>query len=390
VNKSRYDLIVVGAGPAGSVCAWTAAKAGISVLLLEKDREIGMPVRCGEGSSFEGLKDFLPIDNRWISQRINRLLMVSPDGTKVPIDTDELGCVLDRRLFDSELACRAGEAGAEVRARAYVHGLIMSNGTVSGIRVNLQGVEHTIEARLVVGADGVESRIGRMAGIRTFVHPADMDTCYQTTLANIDIDANSCEMHFGNKLAPGGYGWIFPKGARIANVGLGISGDNGISDSARAYLQRFIDSRFEHYTVINEVAGGVPCLPTLKQITSPGLMLVGDAARQVNPLTGGGILSGMTAGRIAGEVAAKAVRNGNVSVDELAEYPKRWDHDMGKSHERLYRLKKAVFKLSDQSLNRTAHSMMKLPSASRDMVSLFKTALVKNPKLWIDIVKAFT
>ena len=390
MRKSRYDLIVVGAGPAGSVCAWTAAKAGMSVLLLEKDREIGMPVRCGEGSSYEGLKDFLPIDNRWISQRIGGLLMVAPDGTKVPIDTDELGCVLDRRLFDSELARRAGEAGAEVRTRAYVHGLIMSNGAVSGVQVNRQGEEITLEARMVIGADGVESRIGRMAGIRTFVRPVDMDTCYQMTLANIDIDANSCEMHFGNKLAPGGYGWVFPKGDGIANVGLGISGDNGASGSARSYLLHFIDNRFDQYTVINEVAGGVPCLPTLKQITAPGLMLVGDAARQVNPLTGGGILSGMVAGRIAGEVAAKAVRKGDISIATLAEYPKRWDSEMGKSHQRLYRLKKAVFKLSDQSLNRTAHSMMKLPSASRDLVSLFKTALVKNPKLWIDIVKAFT
>jgi len=382
-------MVVVGAGPAGSVCAWTAAKAGISVLLLEKDREIGIPVRCGEGSSVEGLKEFLPIEDRWISQRISRLVMVSPDGTKVPISTDELGCVLDRRVFDVELARRAGEAGAEIHTRAYVYGLVFSDGAVSGVRVNCQGNNQTIEARLVVGADGVESRIGRMAGIRTFVRPVDIDSCYQMTLANIEIDAQCCEMFFGNDIGPGGYAWVFPKGEKIANVGLGISGDNGASGCARMYLQRFIDRHFERYTVLNEVAGGVPCVPTLKQITSPGLMLVGDAARQVNPLTGGGILPGMKAGKIAGEVAAVAIKRGNVTVDGLVEYPRRWDEEMGKSHHRLYRIKKAVFKLSDASLNRTAHAMMRLPSADRDLVSLFKTALVKNPKLWIDVVKVF-
>lgn len=388
--KERYDLIVVGAGPAGSVCAWKAAEAGLSVLLLEKDREIGMPVRCGEGSSLKGLKEFLPVDERWISQRINHLLMVAPDGTKVPINTDELGCVLNRRLFDRELARRAGEAGAEVRTRAYVFDLVMSKGVITGVEAIHQGEKRIFESRLVVGADGVESRIGRMAGIRTFVSPRDIDTCYQMTLANIDIDAHSCEMHFGNKTAPGGYAWIFPKGERVANVGLGISGDNGATGSARSYLQRFVDSHFERYTILNEVAGGVPCVPTLRQITAPGMMLIGDAARQVNPLTGGGILSAMVAGKIAAEVAADAIHRGDVSQERLAAYPRHWDEEVGKAHRRLYRIKKAVFRLNDRSLNRTAHSMMDLPVKNRDFVTLFKTALVKNPSLWIDVVKVFT
>jgi digeranylgeranylglycerophospholipid reductase len=197
-------------------------------------------------------------------------------------------------------------------------------------------------------------------------------------------------MHFGNQIAPGGYGWVFPKGKQKANVGLGISGDNGHTGSAHSYLERFIEKRFKRYTIINEVAGGVPCCQTLNQITAPGLMLVGDAARQVNPLTGGGILPGMIAGRIAGEVAANAIRQDDVSLDGLAEYPRRWDKEMGKDHRRLYRIKKAVFKLSDRSLNRTAYSMVNLPSAKRDFVTLFKTALAKNPQLWIDVIRVFT
>ena len=387
--KNKYDVIVVGAGPAGSLCAWKASEAGMSVLLLEKDREIGLPVRCGEGTSSEELKRFLPIEERWISHRVKYLKIVSPDGTRVPIETAEVGCILDRRRFDAELARRAGEAGTEVRTRAYVFGLEMSNGTVTGTKVFHQGQERTIGARIVIGADGVESRIGRMAGIRTFVPLRDMETCYQMTLSNINIDAKSCEMHFGEKVAPGGYAWIFPKGERIANVGVGISGDNGSTGCARLYLERFIRNHFENFSILSGVAGGVPCLPTLPQITAPGIMLVGDAARQVNPLTGGGILAAMVAGQIAGEVAADAVRRGDISQKGLEDYPRRWEEAGGKTHRRLYRIKKAVFKLNDRALNRTAHSLMDCSPTDRTVITLFRTALIKNPALWIDILKVF-
>ncbi len=390
MTKQRYDLIVVGAGPAGSMCAWKAAEAGMSVLLLEKDREIGMPVRCGEGTSLKELTRFLPIDERWVSHRTKYLKMVAPDGTKVLVNTDDLGGILDRRLFDAELARRAGEAGAEIWTRAYVCGLEISNGTVTGVRMVRQGRELSIASRIVVGADGVESRVGRMAGIKTHVAPKDMDVCYQMTLANVDVDQESCEMYFGSKIAPGGYGWIFPKGNRTANVGMGISGDNGRNGSARKYFWQFIAKHFDQYTVLNEVAGGVPCAPTLKQITAPGLMLVGDAARQVNPLTGGGIISAMTAGQIAGEVAAEAIRAGDVSREGLKAYPARWDKAGGKEHRVLYRIKRAAFRLSDRSLNRTAYSLVKLPAADRDFVTLFKTAFIKTPSIWVDVVRVFT
>jgi digeranylgeranylglycerophospholipid reductase len=387
--KNKYDVIVVGGGPAGSLSAWKAAEAGMSVLLLEKDREIGLPVRCGEGTGLEELKRFLPIDDRWISHQVKYLKMVAPDGTKVTIETTELGCILDRKRFDAELARRAGEAGAEVRTRAYVFGLEMSNKTVTGVKVVYQGQERTIDARIIIGADGVESRIGRMAGIRTFIPVRDINTCYQMVLANIDIEADSCEMHFGEKIAPGGYAWIFPKGERKANVGVGISSLDGSIGCACFYLELFIRNHFTNYTILSEIAGGVPCLPTLPQITAPGIMLVGDAARQVNPLTGGGIISAMTAGQIAGEVAANAIRRGDVSPKGLEDYPQRWEEADGKTHRRLYRIKKAVFKLNDHALNRTAHALMDCPPSDRNLMTLFRTALIKNPALLIDIVKVF-
>jgi digeranylgeranylglycerophospholipid reductase len=107
-------------------------------------------------------------------------------------------------------------------------------------------------------------------------------------------------------------------------------------------------------------------------------------------LTGGGIISAMTAGQIAGEVAAEAIRKGDVSKEGLKAYPERWDKAGGKEHRVLYRLKKAAFGLNDRALNRTAHSMVKLPAANRDFVTLFKTAFIKTPSIWVDVVRVFT
>ena len=105
----------------------------------------------------------------------------------------------------------------------------------------------------------------------------------------------------------------FPKNDRVANVGLGISGEYARYKSAKKYLKEFIDKHFPNSAVLYTVVGGVPCAPTLKKIVADGLMLVGDAAHQVNPISGGGIATAMIAGKIAGCVAAEAIKEDDFS-----------------------------------------------------------------------------
>ena len=123
--KKEYDVIVVGAGPAGSTAARFAAEHGISVLMLEKDRDVGYPVRCGEAISRAGVAEFIEPDNKWINAVIDKFAMVSPDGTEVVIPLEDIGYILERRIFDYELAKLASNAGAEILTRAYVNGLII-------------------------------------------------------------------------------------------------------------------------------------------------------------------------------------------------------------------------------------------------------------------------
>ena len=223
--KSEYDIIVVGGGPAGSITAKLAAEGGVSVCILEKDRDIGYPVRCGEAVGDSGIRKFVEPKSNWIAATINGFSMTSPDGTRIQGEfATDTGYILHRRIFDYDLSKIASQKGAEVFTRAYVDGLIIEDDVVKGVTLTYLGEKKEIRSKIVIGADGVESRIGRWAGIRTQLKMKDMESGLQYTLSNIDVDQDRIDFFIGSNYAPGGYLWIFPKGENTANVGLGTSG----------------------------------------------------------------------------------------------------------------------------------------------------------------------
>jgi digeranylgeranylglycerophospholipid reductase len=387
--KDQYDIVVVGGGPAGSWAAKHAAEKGVSVLMVEKNREIGIPVRCAEGISEIGLRSLVDIRDSWIARIINGFRLIAPDGTVVESKAEGRGIVLHRKHFDCDLAEMASQAGTDILTKAFVHDLVMQNGQVVGVKLNHMGKAYQISCAIVIGADGVESRIGRWGGLDTRTVPADMETCVQMTLADIDIDPDYIELYFGRQVAPGGYLWIFPKGPDSANVGLGISGTYAKVKKPIEYLREFVNKRFPKAAVLKIVAGGVPVMPTLKEIVRDGLMLVGDAAHQANPVSGAGIGNAMIAGKIAGRVAAEAILQGDVSMRRLSGYAREWHKAEGKNNDRFYRIKGIVDRFSDEDLNRTAQFLLELRPEERTPLQIFKKALYKHPKLILEAVKAF-
>lgn len=387
--KNKYDVIVVGAGPAGSVAAWYLAEKGLDVLLVEKDREIGVPVRCAEGIGNAGLREFIDPDPRWIAAEIKGARMVSPDGTKVELETLGMGFVLERTLFDKELAHQAGRHGAEISLRSCVTDLIIDDGVVNGVRLEKLGSIYDIECNIVIAADGVESRVGRWAGLKTHTSLHDMETNAQYLLGNVEAKGEYCEFYFGKAIAPGGYAWVFPKGDGKANVGLGISGDYSQEKTATEYLNIFIEKNFPDSYPLSFIVGGVPVSATLKKIATNGLMIAGDAARQVNPVSGGGIVNAMKGGREAAKVAVKAFELNDFSEKVLSEYEKNWENVQGKSHKRFYRLKEGISKLTDDSLNATANVLSSISPEKLTLFEVFKTALIKEPSLLLDIRHLF-
>jgi len=388
--KESYDVLVVGAGPGGSSAAAAAAGGGVSVLLVEKDREVGVPVRCAEGVSHAGLEEAVErLRPEWIASEIRGARMVAPDGTVVDAYPDDRGYILHRKLFDADLAVLAAEAGAVLRTRTFVSNLEREKKNWQMITISGPEGEKRIRARIVIGADGVESRVGRWVGLAPPPVPEEMECCVQYTLAGIRLDPGRVELHFGSKVAPGGYAWIFPKSATVANVGLGISGGYNRIRRAGEYLTEFTGRRFPGASVLTQIAGGVPVAAPLKQLTADGVMLVGDAARQANPLTGGGIVNAILAGKIAGSVAADAIREGDFSGNRLAAYTRSWNRGLGKEGRLSYKIKRVVDSLSDDDLNKTARLLLDIPPERLTGFQLFKAALVKHPKLILDAAKIF-
>jgi len=376
-----YDIVVVGGGPAGCFTAKVAAESGARVLILERDPEIGVPVRCAEAVGEEGLKEFLEPDPRWALNRIEGVTFFAPDGTRVDLNVEGMaGYVLDRRTFDKEVARLAGDAGAEIWTRASALGLVRE-GKELRIEVDLGGREEEVRAKLVVGADGVESRVGRWAGLRTYCPLKDMEVCAQYLMGGISLDSSRIYMYFGRKLAPGGYAWVFPKGEGTANVGVGISGEFARERPPSEYLDAFVDKFFPSAYILGSTAGGVPCTGGLRRMVADGILLVGDAAHQANPVSGGGIIPALKAARIAGRVATRAVFEGDTSAGRLHEYEVEWEEELGRAHRTAYAVKEVIYELSDDDLNGIARSTNELPPEERTLGRVFRSALLRHPKL---------
>jgi digeranylgeranylglycerophospholipid reductase len=214
-----------------------------------------------------------------------------------------------------------------------------------------------------------------------------MESCAQVTLGGIQVDEDILDFYLGDELAPGGYLWVFPKGKDSANVGIGISVDRAKEKSAIKYLEEFVARMYPSAAILTRIAGGVPCAKTLGTIVKNNIMLVGDAAHQVNPTTGGGIISGMIGGMIAGQVAAEAIRLNDLS--HLREYKKRWQKRLGWRHDVFHNIKEAIGRLTDSNLNNICDSALELPEEKRTVGAIFRTALWNQPSMMLDVAKVF-
>lgn len=394
MKEERFDVVVVGAGPAGSVTARKAAEQGLDVLLIERDQVIGVPVRCGEGVS-NRIKQFVTIDKRWICVEAKGANIYSPDSTRVVMageKMDEVGYVLDRPLFDRFLASNAARAGAEIRIKTEAYGIIKENGYVKGVNIRCasENENKRVYADVVVGADGVESLVGRLADINTRLRPSDMCVCAEFLMCDIEINKEYSEFFLGSEVAPKGYAWIFPKGDDYANVGVGISGDvSGEGHHAIDYLKVFAKNKFPTGKIIAEMCGAVPVCGPISESVADGIVLVGDAAWQVNPLTGGGILYAMRAAEIAGGVVVKAVQENDLSKKRLSEYDRKWRSEFGERLEIGLKAKEFFFNLSDKDLNALAHSLVGVEIHELSTDALLLELVKRNPEMLEELVKHF-
>ena len=389
--KSKYDVLVIGGGPTGALAARTAVEKGLSVLLVEKRPAIGAPVRCAEGLGKEALAEFMEPDERWISAEMTGAGIVAPDGFEMKLASamagSKVGYILDRKIFDRELVWQAADAGADICVKTRASAPILEDGAVKGAKIECCGNVTNIKADVVIAADGVESKFSRWCGIDTTVPVREIMSGMQYVMTDIDIDPHVTIFYLGNEVSPEGYLWVFPKGSRAANVGIGISGKkSGEGHRAKNYLDRFVKKTFPHGKTIECIVGGVPVCRPLECTVADGLVITGDAARVVDPLTGGGIYNGMFTGRLAASVAAECIGKGDVSKKALMAYDKGWrSSKMGKVIERNYLIKEYLIKQPDEKLNAIIHSVAKLNLTEFSTMTLIKEIIRVNPKLLIDL-----
>ncbi len=362
--NQRYDAVVVGAGPAGSRVARDLAVAGFDVALLEEHREVGLPGHCS-GLVTPRTLEIAEVGDEIVLNAIRGAVLHVPSGRRYRLGGGRTrACVIDRVALDRHLADQATRAGAQLvfgttflRFRLEGHpGPGRGAGEVV-VTVRREGVESEIRARLLVGADGARSEVARqIRGSRL-----------QRTVAGLGgvarYDANPhadhVEVFLDDYAAPGWFGWTIPIGNGLARVGTGCASGVTPRESFDRLRGRFPDT-FGRAEMQSFSAGPIA-------IWEPGpmvadrVMLVGDAARQVKPTSGGGVYAALRAAGLAATTAVDGFHSSDFSARALRSYPDRWYAGLGREIQRGYDMRRVFLKLRGARLDLLLEALDRQP-----------------------------
>ena len=358
------DVLVVGAGPGGSSFARIASQMGLDVLMVDKRKDIGSPVRCGEALGVgEIVKEGLDLPKHAYSTEVYGAKLVAPNGKEIVWKKDEPeGWILERKMFDRWLAELAIDKGAKLKMYTRA---VDAKKDEDGWEVKLiHGTEEEfVRAKLVVSAEGMEALFARKLGFKTFIKISEVDTCYEYEVHPYEHE-NLIELYFGNEVAPRGYVWVFPKANKKANVGIGIGGaivngnKHGIPGAMpKPLLDSFMQEHMANVSTLEDFGGVISVGLPINEFVKDNALIIGTAARQVDAIHGGGIAMAMEAGVMAGKVVAEAFSKKDLSKKALSKYEQEWRNSTGKTVEQRYKLRKVLERLSDDDLNHIFNSI---------------------------------
>lgn len=294
----RFDVIVIGGGPAGAVTARVAAAAGASVLVLERRARIEEPSACAGLISPRTLS-VLGASEACVIRRLRNVTFHAPGGGSLSVRaTSDRALVVDRSVLEQELLARAAEAGADVRL-----GVTATGWRDSVVRFDSPGGEESASCAVLVGADGPESRVASWSGLGVAsgglrAIQVEIELPYQR--------ADNVHVFVGRRVAPGFFAWSIPAQDGRFRVGLAV----GTGVDPAPHLEALLAARFPEGRAVSRVAGVIPLAPG-GRIAGDGVLLVGDAAAHVKPLSGGGLYFGGLCARAAGRAAAAAAATGD-------------------------------------------------------------------------------
>ena len=336
-----YDVIIVGAGPAGSYIAYELASLGHDVAVFEEKSAPGLNVCCTGIISTECFQS-LGLGTDVILTKVNSAKFFSPSGRCLRLQTEKVQAyVVNRLLLDKALTSKAQSQGAQYFFSSPVIDIIPGKDSIQAETLCF-GAREIFSARAVVLANGFRPKLPRKLGlgkIKNFLVGAQAEI----EAKNVD----EFEVYFGQEIAPGAFAWLVPTSTNKAYVGLLAT------SQAKLHLQNFLNNLFGQGRITSrEVEIEQKAIPvgTLARSYGDRVLVVGDAAGQVKPTTGGGIYFGHLGAKIAAEVLDEALNSDNLTAGQLSRYQKQWKAKMGKELSRGYWARWAYAKLSDRQI----------------------------------------
>jgi len=360
-----YDAIVVGGGPVGSHIAGELARRGNQLVVLEQHDAIGKKAACTGIVGRECVEKF-PIARQAVAREARGARFFSPSGASFTLQRDSAQAfILDRQAFDEAMAGNARKLGAEYHLSTKVKAIALGS-DAARIETETDGQASHFEGKLVVLASGFGSGLPDSLG---FGRAGDFVMGAQ---AEVETSVDMVEVYVGNRFSPGFFAWLVPTHEGRALAGLLARRDT------RAHMEAFLRHLKDQGKIPSREApfgfGGIPLKPP-RHTSGNRVIVVGDAAGQVKPTTGGGIYYGLLCADIAVDVLDRAIASNDLSARTLSEYEKRWKKLLAREL-RIGRCARRAFeRLSDRRIDRlfrvvqnsrATESLMNAPDFSFD------------------------
>ncbi len=389
-EKYNYDLVIVGAGPAGSSAAFAAAKNGIKVALIEKENEIAETVRTSGVTWIESIKEFGIPDNCY--NKIKNFSFVSPNNQVTISDSVATAAVLDVRKTYRWLADEAKNMGADIFLKTNINEVIKNEENdivgVSGIGINGKII---FNSKVIIDATGFTSTISKAMGFVTQWKRFGAGAEYEAKVEN--VDSETWWLMVGQEYTPAGYAWIFPLGNNIVRIGVGVGKPESNVDPTQR-LKEIIEKKLGPIEKLGKITplefhyGLIPNDGLSRKTVFNNLILVGDTAGQANPLVLEGIRYAIKFGRVAGEVASNAIKNKKTDEKSLYPYEENWRNAIESKISSAGKIQDRWIGLSDEQWDKELDIIKELKieefldfiKADFGLSNIFKLAM-NHPKL---------